>query len=54
MGKYPVDRASFITGAKEARMHAGHCIESIRKSIMCQVDVGPTLIVRGASWWGSK
>lgn len=31
-------------GAVGGRMHADHCIETLRKSIMCQADVSPIFV----------
>jgi hypothetical protein len=48
MGKYPKDRIppALTAGPKGNRIHADHCIESLRLSLMCQADVTPVLALK--------
>jgi hypothetical protein len=51
MGKYPKERVpfDFQAGDVAARMHADHCIETLRIALMCHSDVTPLLMLNEPS-----
>jgi hypothetical protein len=51
MNKYPEERVPFDFQAGEvaARMHADHCIETLRIALMCQSDVTPLFVLNDPS-----